>query len=143
MDNEVDIKDNHFLGSGWSFPVTFTGGNAQLVTTKYEKNINDSIRAILLTRQGERNMVPQFGSGLHQYFFKRIDQTMQGEIKDTVETSLLNFEPRITVEKVDVSIVDRINGKVEIEIIYIYNQTNTRHNCVCPFYLNEGTNLKL
>ena len=33
------------------------------------------------------------------------------------------------------------NGLVNIEITYLYNQTNTRHNYVYPFYLKEGTNL--
>lgn len=141
MDEKVDIRDNHFLGSGWSFPVTFSGGNFQLITTKYESNINDSIRAILTTRKGERNMAPQFGSGLQQFFFKKIDQTLKGEIKDAVESSLLDNEPRITVENVEVNITDMIKGRVDIEISYIYNQTNTRHNCVCPFHINEGTNL--
>lgn len=141
MDDKADIRENHFLGSGWSFPVTFSGGNYQLITKKYEANINDSIRAILTTRKGERNMEPQFGSGLQQFFFKKIDQTLRGEIRDAVETSLLDNEPRITVQSVEVNIADMQNGKVEIEIDYIYNQTNTRHNCVCPFYLNEGTNL--
>ena len=141
MDDNINIKENHFLGSGWSFPVTFSGGNHRLITTRFESNINDSIRAILLTRQGERTMEPQFGSGLQKFFFKKIDETLKGEIKEAVSVSLLNNEPRITVKEINVGVKDMLNGLVEVEIIYIYNQTNTRHNCVCPFYINEGTNL--
>ena len=36
-------EENHFLGSGWSFPVTFTAGNHQLVLSGYEQNVNQSI----------------------------------------------------------------------------------------------------
>lgn len=109
--------------------------------TWYEANINDSIDLILMTKQGERIMEPQFGSGLQQFFFRKMDETLKGEISDAVKTSLLNNEPRITVSDVMVSYADMLNGLVEINIIYIYNQTNTRHNYVFPFHLQEGTNL--
>ena len=70
-----------------------------------------------------------------------MDDTLKGEIIDAVETSLLDNEPRITVESVDVVFSDIESGAVEVYIDYIYNQTNTRHNYVFPFYLKEGTSL--
>ncbi len=141
MDRHLSKHENNFLGSGWSFPVTFTAGNYQLKLTSYEDNINESINAILLTKKGERCLEPQFGSGLQQFFFRKMDATLKGEIKDAVKVSLLQNEPRITVMNVDVDFADLQNGLVEIAITYEYNQTNTRHNYVFPFYLNEGTNL--
>jgi len=110
--------------------------------TWYEANINESIDLILLTRQGERIMEPEFGSGLQQFFFRKMDQTLKGELSDAVKTSLLNNEPRITVIEVTVSFADMINGLVNIGIDYVFNQTNTRHNYVFPFNLNEGTSLR-
>ena len=121
----------------------FSEGNLQLEITWYETNINDSIDTILMTKQGERIMEPQFGSGLQQFFFRKMDETLKGEISDAVRTSLLNNEPRITVTDVVVSYADMVNGLVNIGISYVYNQTNTRHNYVFPFYLKEGTNLDL
>lgn len=131
----------NFLGSGWSFPVTFSEGNYQLNLTSYIQNINDSINIILLTRKGERSMEPQFGSGLQQFFFRKMDETLRGEIIDTVKTTLLHNEPRITVNNVLVEFTDIDTGLISINIQYEYNQTNTRHNYVFPFYINEGTNL--
>ncbi|WP_299114017.1 GPW/gp25 family protein [uncultured Winogradskyella sp.] len=139
----MNYKEKEFLGSGWSFPVTFSAGNYSLNLTKYEENINESIDIILLTAMGERYMQPEFGSGLHQFFFKKMDETLKGEIKDTVMESLLNNEPRIEVLEVEVSFSDLLNGLIEILITYVFNQTNTRHNYVFPFYINEGTNLKV
>lgn len=141
MDSQINKLENNFLGSGWSFPVTFSAGNHQLNMTAYEDNINDSIDIILQTNTGERCMEPQFGSGLQQFFFRKMDETLKGEIKDAVKTSLLQNEPRITVTDVIVSFTDIANGVVEIAINYVYNQVNTRHNYVFPFHLNEGTNL--
>lgn len=141
MDNQQ--RENSFLGSGWAFPVTFSVGNYQLMRSSYEQNINESINIILLTNNGERCFEPQFGSGLQQFFFRQMDGTLKGEIKDAVQSALLHNEPRITVTNVSVEYADIQGGLVEITISYVYNMTNTRHNYVFPFYLNEGTNLGL
>jgi phage baseplate assembly protein W len=135
-------KQADHLGSGWSFPVTFTAGSYQLNLTAYEENVNNSINAILLTRRGERCLEPQFGSGLHQFLFRQMDETLKGEIMDSVKTSLLHNEPRITVLSVTVNFADIPNGFIEVIVKYRYNQTNTRHNYVFPFHLKEGTNLR-
>ncbi|HEU4719677.1 MAG TPA: GPW/gp25 family protein [Bacteroidia bacterium] len=141
MDRQLSKQENNFLGAGWAFPVAFSNGNYQVDSSSYEKNINDSIDIILQTKNGERAFDPQFGSGLQQFFFKKMDETLKGEIQDAVEAALLLNEPRITVQSVAVEYADIQDGLVEITIVYIYNQTNTRHNYVFPFHLNEGTNL--
>lgn len=141
MDKQLSKQENNFLGSGWAFPVAFTAGSYTVNTTSYEENINESINIILLTRMGERCLEPQFGAGLQQFFFRTPDETLKGEIINAVKTSLLHNEPRITVQQVDIESSDPVNGVIEIEISYIYNQTNTRHNYVFPFHLKEGTNL--
>jgi uncharacterized protein len=133
--------ENHFLGSGWSFPVTFSVGNHQLNLTGYEQNINDSIQLILLTNLGERCLEPRFGSGLQQFFFRKMDETLKGEIADVVKYSLLHNEPRIKVQSIVVNYADVQNGLIEIKIGYVFNKTNTRHNYVFPFHIKEGTNL--
>jgi phage baseplate assembly protein W len=141
VDNRITIKEKEFLGSGWSFPVTFSLGNHQLQTTQYENSISDAIDIIMATYQGERPLAPQFGSGMEKFLFQKMTSTMKGDIQSTVKSSLLENEPRITVNEVIVDYVDVLSGLVEITIDYIYNKTNTRHNYVYPFYLKEGTNL--
>ncbi|HET6992359.1 MAG TPA: GPW/gp25 family protein [Bacteroidia bacterium] len=141
MDSQLSKQENNFLGSGWSFPVTFSVGNYQLNLSSYEDNINETIDIILQTKNGERCFEPEFGAGLQKFFFKKMDETLKGEIKNAVKMSLLLNEPRITVTDVAVNYLDLQSGLVEIQISYIYNQTNTRHNYVFPFHLNEGTNL--
>jgi phage baseplate assembly protein W len=141
VDSLDNKKENLFLGSGWSFPVSFSAGNLQLNVSSNKENINESIIIILNTRKGERTLESNFGSGLQQYMFRKIDTSLKGEIIETIQFSLLRFEPRILVKEVRVAATDTINGILEIEIIYIYKQTNSRHNFVFPFHLKEGTNL--
>jgi len=140
VDNTT-AKESYFLGSGWSFPITFSEGNHELNVTAYEENVNQSIHAILLTNPGERCLEPRFGSGLQQFFFRKMDETLKGEITDTVKYSLLHNEPRIKVNKISVAFTDIMNGRIDILIAYTYNQANTRHNYVFPFHIKEGTNL--
>nr|WP_225990373.1 GPW/gp25 family protein [Flavobacterium sp. SaA2.13] len=107
----------------------------------YEDNVNDAINIILQTKMGERTMLPDFGSGMQQYFFRQMNATLKGQLEDAVKTALLEQEPRISVQSVTATYTDMQNGLVEIYIDYIYNQTNTRHNYVYPFYVKEGTNI--
>lgn len=141
MDNGLNIKEKEFLGSGWAFPVTFSAGNYELELSRYEENIKDSINIIVQTRLGERVTAPQFGSGLQQFFFKTMTQTLKSEVRETLKTALLDNEPRITVFEIEVDFVDPQTGLLEVLIDYKFNKTNTRHNYVFPFYIKEGTNL--
>jgi len=134
-------KDTAFLGSGWAFPVSFSADNHLLNLSANETNINESINVILNTRKGERTLEAEFGSGIQQYMFKKIDSTLKGEIIETIKYALLRYEPRILVQDVRIASTDIANGKIEVLITYIYSKTNTRHNYVFPFYVKEGTNL--
>lgn len=133
-------KDN-FMGSGWAFPVTFSAGNHQVSISQKEKNINECIDIILKTQNGERLMHPSLGSGMNGFFFRTLSEKLKTEIADTVKKTMLDNEPRITVEKVEVIFSDPQNGKLDVHITYIYNRFNTRHNFVFPFHVIEGTNL--
>jgi len=139
----MEIKANKsFLGSGWSFPVAFNIGNSQLLLTKNDANINEAIDIILKTKLGERLMDSDFGSGMQQFFFRSRDEALKSELREMIMTSLLINEPRITVQEVLIEYSSSDLGRVDITVEYIFNQVNTRHNYVFPFYLNEGTNLR-
>ena len=142
MDNNELHIENQFLGSGWSFPVTFRKETHSLAISKYIENVNQSIFIINNTNFGERCLLPTFGSVLQQFIFRTIDETLFGEISEALKTTLLHNEPRINVEEVDVTISDELNTTFNIAVYYKFNETNSRHNYVFAFHLNEGTNLQ-
>ena len=139
--NEANCSS--FLGTGWSFPPTFELADKQLLMSRSEHNINQSIELILQTPLGSRSLMPEFGCDLQSCLFRRFDASLEGEIIDIVESALLNFEPRIRVEQVTVTANTDANNvqQLEIDISYRVISTNNRFNHVFPFSLNEATNL--
>jgi hypothetical protein len=133
--------ENSFLGIGWSFPPTFEKGDFSLKVSGGEENIIEGIDLVLSTNMGSNPVNPEFGSMLSEFMFREMTTTLQGEIEREVKRVLLDYEPRIKVEDVVVNYDDQIEGKVNVIIVYMVIQNNTRHNHVYPFYIKEGTNL--
>jgi Bacteriophage baseplate protein W len=123
-----------FLGVGWSFPLC-TASDGSTVMAMYEQDVDQAVRIILGTDWGERVMRPDFGAGLNSFVFGPINQTTLRMVQSRVQESLIKWEPRIDVEQVQVSSQP---GKLLIAITYRIRVTNTVHNLVYPFYLEEG-----
>jgi phage baseplate assembly protein W len=136
------MDDSSFLGTGWSFPPVFDRASLQLQCTSGVANIAQSIELLLNTPRGSRALLPDFGCNLSQYVFRRLDAALQEEIVQSVTTTLLNDEPRIDVEKVEVS-TSADGSTMLVQISYIARSTNSRHNHVIPFAMFEGSNLNL
>ena len=134
------MNESHFIGTGWTFPPAFDDANYQLQLSSGESNINQSIDLLLKTPKGSRTLMPNYGSNLFSYLFRHIDASLQEEIIQSVKTTLLDSEPRISVERVDFSMAAD-GSSIALNITYKIKQINTRHNHVFPFSLLEGTNL--
>jgi phage baseplate assembly protein W len=135
------MSAGNFLGTGWSFPPSFDNANFKLQLSSGEENIKQSIDLLFKTPQGSRSLMPEFGSGLFSYLFRRIDATLKEEIIQSVTIALLNNEPRISVESVNLALSD-LGVMLELTVTYQIRQTNTRHNHVFPFSQLEGNNLQ-
>jgi len=126
-----------FQGSGWAFPLHTSGG--QTATKGYEEQIKQSIRLILDTDPGERRMRPDFGAGLNSFLFEPVSSATLQRIRQRVHDSLVDWEPRIDVDKVAVTVDDSEPGRLSIDVSYRVRTTNSRANLVYPFYLDEGS----
>lgn len=134
------MKDNYFLGRGWSFPPTFDKSTKQVEMLEDVDDINSSLEILFATRIGERIMQPKFGCNLDELLFESLTATMATYIKDLIETAILYFEPRIDVKKIELEQVNE-EGLVLIQLDYRVRSTNSRYNFVYPFYKNEGTSI--
>ncbi|OZY87403.1 hypothetical protein CBP51_10605 [Cellvibrio mixtus] len=133
------MNSKSFLGTGWSFPPTFTSKG--LVTVSAEQDIRESLLILLSTTPGERTMQPAYGCGLKAHVFDSLNESSFAVMRDLVAKAILFFEPRVTVEKIDINDEDSIEGKVLLDIVYKVRATNNRYNLVYPFYLNEASNV--
>ena len=122
-----------FIGTGWAFPtgVSATGGIAMV---RGHTELVQAMRLILSTYPGERPMRPEFGSRLRDYVFRAGTPDTVAELSDEVRRSLLRWEPRVDVERVDVAPDRDDPSLLYIEIWYRAKGTNDRRNLVFPFY---------
>jgi uncharacterized protein len=124
-----------FQGRGWLFPLRTAGG--QIATNAFEEQIAQSIRLIIGTNPGERRMRPDFGAGLNAFVFEPISAVTLERIRRRVQDALIDWEPRIDVEKVTALVAGE--GRIDIGVSYRVRATNSHRNLVYPFYLEEGT----
>lgn len=130
-----------FLGTGWSFPPSFSEKGKHVKLSAEQEDIEQSIKIILSTLPGERLMRPDFGCGITRFVFEKQDSAFINGLNHIIGQALLNFEPRINY--IDVEMLERndLDGILHMQVNYTIIITNTRHNMVFPFYLLEGTNL--
>lgn len=124
-----------FLGKGLRFPVEVDPQTHELAISQGEEKIRESILIILNTSLGERVMRPDFGSELHNQVFAPINAATISTLAFNVQESLINWEPRIKVENVQVSDEKAHEGTLLISIDYKVRSTNNRFNLVYPFFV--------
>jgi len=108
-----------------------------------EADIASSLEILLSTTPGERVMQPLYGCNLSELLFESLDTRMKTLMADKVESSILYYEPRITLEKVSLDDSLELEGVVLIEVTYTVRTTNSRFNFVYPYYKQEGTDINL
>jgi phage baseplate assembly protein W len=81
--------------------------------------INNSIRNILLTRIGTLPGKPDFGSKIHNVLFNFMDSSTRMLLSTLIIEALLKWEPRITIQDVDVVFMEEYN-RIIATITYSY-----------------------
>tara|TARA_R100000388_G_C7204666_1_gene140350 strand:+ start:231 stop:632 length:402 start_codon:yes stop_codon:yes gene_type:complete len=71
-----------------------------LIANKNETAIARSIRNLILTTPGERPFNPELGSQVSQLLFEPIDDITTQALKEQIENTVNNFEPRVRLRQV-------------------------------------------
>jgi phage baseplate assembly protein W len=132
----MSAEHRTYLGVGWKFPVRINPGGG-FSFSYYEENVQEAIWVILSTAKGERQMLPDFGCGIHDYVFASNTVATQGTIAHAVRLALTEWEPRIDILDVN---VDGETGPnlLLIRIDYRIRSNNSLYNLVYPFFIQEG-----
>jgi len=102
------------------------GPNGQIEWSEGELNVRESLCIILRTRPGERLMRPDFGCGLDRYLFEPNNISTLRLIQEEVKRSIAIWEPRVTLNDIQVSINPANPSAVDIGIYYTLVATQQR-----------------
>ena len=91
--------------------------NYDLIALKNESAIARSIRNLVLTYPGERFFNEDLGSKVSQSLFENIDEISASIIKDEIENTINNYEPRVNLINV---IVDPNYDNAEFNVTINY-----------------------
>ena len=83
-----------------SMSFKFNPLSGDLIALKNENAIARSVRNIVLTTPGEKIHDPYFGSNVNALLFENVDEISAVAIRDEIENSLKNYEPRIALEEI-------------------------------------------
>jgi len=91
--------------------------NYDLIALNNESAIARSIRNLVLTYPGERFFDENLGSRVSQSLFENIDDITASIIKDEIENTIRNYEPRVNLIDVKVS-PDYGNNEFNVTVEY-------------------------
>lgn len=121
-------------GRRWAFP-PHLGDRNHFVLTQDDAAIRQSIYVIIYTVPGERVMRPEFGCQIHDLVFWPINSSTAALAERYVREALERWEPRITLETVEVSLGDYDRGELVINIAYKLKDQHDPRSLVYPYYL--------
>ena len=93
-------------------PLTF-----DLIANTNETAIARSVRNLILTAPGERPFNPELGSQVSRLLFEPMDDITTEALKEQIENTINNFEPRVKLRQVIVN-TNYDNGEYDIAIRY-------------------------
>ena len=91
--------------------------NNDLIGVKNDTAIARSIRNLVLTNPGERFFNPNLGSRVYESLFDNVDEISASSIKDEIEETIINYEPRVKLQSVKVN-PDYDNHTFDVTLIY-------------------------
>ena len=123
------------LGKRIAFPLHLNDRN-QLAMADGDTSIRQSIYLIVMTIPGERVLRADFGCRIHELIFDPVNEQTAITAKRFVEEAIRRWEPRITIEELDVSPGDYDRGELLISIKYKHKDSPDPRSLVFPYYLN-------
>ncbi len=87
-------------------------------------SIIQSLKSLLFTMPGERPFQPNLGSPLYNLLFEPLDDISMALIDKTIEHTIQNYEPRVTLDLVQIVPNDEEN-EVQISIFFTVKGTQT------------------
>jgi phage baseplate assembly protein W len=118
----MTVPGRSTIAVGWPL-LPLPDENGRLAWPDAETSVRQTIEAILRTRVGEQLMRPRFGGSLEDFVHEPNTLTTRRRIHDAIVAALTTWEPRITLDRVEVWEVASDATQVRVEIAYRLRRT--------------------
>ena len=135
-------SERSHLGMGWAFPPTFSAGGGNVRMRQGAEDVHEAVYVLLMTQLGERVMREDFGADTTRLLFSELNQGLINRAHQVVSRAIETYERRVKLIDVDMAESRMEEGTLTISVMYEVRATNSRHNLVFDFYLNEGYGLR-
>jgi phage baseplate assembly protein W len=125
---------NDIIGSRVAFPPRLSDRNQFGLVAEHQA-IRQSIYVIIHTVPGERVMRPEFGCEIHSLIFAPANHQTAAVAERYVREALERWEPRITLEQVEVTPGAMDHGELFINLVYSLKGEHDPRSLVYPYYL--------
>ncbi len=103
---------------GLSFPIRFAN-NGGLSRSIGQEKILDNVKNIVTTQIRERYMIPDFGTNIAGYLFKKLGQVPLGVMTSDVRDAIKKHEPRMILLGISIEEIEDSSGvSLKINIRY-------------------------
>jgi phage baseplate assembly protein W len=98
--------------------------------------LKSNVRNLLLTRKGERLGQPTFGTNLHTLLFEPNDEELEQKIYDTIDNSIRNWLPQLTIREINIEATDEMKDKNSINVSIVFTANYNRQDFNVEFNVN-------
>jgi phage baseplate assembly protein W len=93
--------------------------------------LRSAVKMLLITEKGERLMNPSYGTRLRRAVFEPNDDALAGIIRQEIEDAISTFEPRVSIESIDVQKLSP--REVIVNILFLSKLDQTSFSVSLPF----------
>lgn len=94
-----------------------------LVLSTNTTAVKRALKALVLTNHYERPFHPEIGSNVIKLLFEPMTPLVENYLETEIYNTIVNFEPRVKLQSIDVNGDDEINGYVITITFYELNST--------------------
>ena len=88
-----------------------------------ERAVINSVKNLILTNHYEKPFQPNIGSNIRRLLFENLDNLTGTTIESEIRQTILNFEPRVNISKLNVVADFENNGYRVIMEFFVSNRT--------------------
>jgi phage baseplate assembly protein W len=113
--NNKSADDKRYSDFALGFNVSPVTGNISRVTDA--QSVKQALKTLILTNKGERFYRKDLGTDIHSMLFDMIDPITANMIRNSIEESIRNYEPRVDLVQVQV-FPDTDNQQYKVNIFF-------------------------